>query len=124
MMSNHRPPWVRKLRPGVFFMEKQRVSFYIDGFNVYHRIKEYYEKTGICYKWLNYKSLFQSLLLPTEIISDIYFFSAISKDFGSDSVERHNKYITALEITGIKIVLGYFSIKKQKCRVPLCTYTT
>ncbi|MCL4384936.1 MAG: NYN domain-containing protein [Actinobacteria bacterium] len=103
-------------------MEKSKVSFYIDGFNIYHRINEYQKKTGICYKWLNYRSLFISLLKPFEEISDIYFFTAITQDFGLDSVQRHNKYITALESQGIKIVKGYFSKKKKLCRVQDCNF--
>ncbi|MHB9128004.1 MAG: PIN domain-containing protein, partial [Candidatus Humimicrobiaceae bacterium] len=63
-------------------MQKSKVSLYIDGFNIYHRIDDYQKKTGICYKWLNYKSLFQSLLKPDEEIANIYFFTAITQDFG------------------------------------------
>lgn len=103
-------------------MVKSKISFYIDGFNIYHRINEYQEKTGICYKWLNYRSLFTSLLKPDEEISDIYFFTAITQDFGLDTVKRHNQYITALESQGIKIVKGYFSNKKKLCRVQGCNY--
>lgn len=125
-MTNHRTPWVTTLRPGVFFyynrMEKSKVSFYIDGFNVYHRINDYQKKTGICYKWLNYKSLFISLLKPFEEISDIYFFTAITQDFGLDAVLRHNRYITALESQGIQIVKGYFSKKKKLCMVRGCNF--
>jgi hypothetical protein len=90
-------------------MKKSKASLYIDGFNIYHRINDYQKKTGICYKWLNYRSLFTSLLKPYEEISDIYFFTAITQDFGLDAVQRHNKYIIALESQGIKIVKGYFS---------------
>ncbi len=103
-------------------MQKSKISFYIDGFNIYHRIDEYQKKTGFCYKWLNYKSLFSSILKPFEEISDIYFFTAITQDFGLDAVQRHNKYITALESEGIKIVKGYFSKKKKLCRVRGCSY--
>lgn len=103
-------------------MKKSKVSFYIDGFNIYHRINEYQKKTGICYKWLNYRSLFTSLLKSYEGISDIYFFTAITQDFGIDTVQRHNKYITALKSQGIKIVKGYFSKKKKLCRVQDCNF--
>jgi len=103
-------------------MQKSKVSLYIDGFNIYHRINDYQKKTGICYKWLNYRSLFKSLLKPNEVISDIYFFTAITQDFGFDAVKRHNKYITALESEGIKIIKGYFSKKKKLCRVPGCNF--
>ncbi|MCJ7690639.1 MAG: NYN domain-containing protein [Clostridiaceae bacterium] len=103
-------------------MGKLKVSLYIDGFNIYHRINDYQKKTGICYKWLDYRSLFKSLLKPHEEISDIYFFTAITKDFGLDVVQRHNKYITALESEGIKIIKGYFSNKKKRCRVKGCNF--
>jgi uncharacterized LabA/DUF88 family protein len=101
---------------------KQRVSFYIDGFNIYHRIKEYQKKTGIAFNWLNYRSLLESLLMSDEIVGDIYFFTAICEDFGHDSVTRHSQYITALEFLNIKIIQGYFSKKLKKCRVQGCNY--
>ncbi|MGM0366536.1 MAG: NYN domain-containing protein [Actinomycetota bacterium] len=94
----------------------------MDGFNIYHRINEYQKKTGISYKWLNYRNLFTSLLKPDEEISNIYFFTAITQDFGQDTVKRHNQYITALESQGIKIVKGYFSRKKKLCKVKGCNY--
>jgi uncharacterized LabA/DUF88 family protein len=103
-------------------MQKSKVSLYIDGFNIYHRIDDYQKKTGICYKWLNYKSLFQSLLKPDEEIANIYFFTAITQDFGINTVQRHNKYITALESEGIEIVKGYFSKKRKTCRVSGCKF--
>ena len=103
-------------------MEKSKVSFYIDGFNIYHRISDYQKKTNICYKWLNYRSLFTSLLKLFEEISDICFFTAITQDFGLVAVMRHNKYITALESQGIKIVKGYFSKKKKLCMVQGCNF--
>jgi len=100
----------------------QRISFYIDGFNVYHKINEYQEITGICYKWLNYKSLLESLLKPDQIIQRIYFFTAISQFKGPESVVRHNKYITAHENLRIKIIVGKFIRTKLECRVKDCTY--
>jgi len=103
-------------------MRKSKVSLYIDGFNIYHRINDYQKKTSICYKWLNYRSLFTSLLRTNEEIADIYFFTAISQDFGFDAVQRHNKYITALESEGIKVIKGYFSKKKKLCRVQGCNF--
>ena len=99
-----------------------RVSFYIDGFNIYHRIKEYQRKTGKVYNWLDYKKLCQSFLRENETLADIYFFTAVSDEFGQDSVVRHNKYTKALSLRGIKIIRGYFSKKKKRCRVEGCDY--
>jgi len=101
---------------------KSRVSFYIDGFNIYHRIKDYKKAKDICYNWLDYKSLCESFLKETEELGDVYFFTAISDEFGKGSAWRHKTYITALKTTGVKIVKGYFSKKKRKCRVEGCQY--
>ncbi len=102
---------------------KSRVSFYIDGFNIYHRLNDYQKRTGICYKWLDYKSLCKSLLKGTEELGDIYFFTAISDDFGEESVRRHNLYITALETAGVTVTKGYFARRKTGCKVAGCHYT-
>ena len=103
-------------------MKKARISFYIDGFNIYHRLKDYQQKTKTSYKWLDYKSLCNSLLKENEILADVYFFTALSKDFGEESITRHSKYITALELQGVKIIRGYFNKRQRKCRVEDCTY--
>ena len=49
------------------------------------------------------------LNLKTEHLSDIKFFTAISKKRGPSSVDRHNKYITVLENEGVKVIKGSFS---------------
>lgn len=100
----------------------QRVSFYIDGFNVYHKIDEYQYKTGICYKWLNYKTLLSSYLRQNEILQDIYFFTAIDSHREEDSIERHNKYITALENINLTVIPGKFVSKPVKCKVIDCNH--
>jgi uncharacterized LabA/DUF88 family protein len=101
----------------------QRVSFFIDGFNVYHKINEYQEITGICYKWLNYKSLLSSFLQPDQTLKDIYFFTAISRGRGPESVNRHNKYITALKNIGIIVITGRFITTTIECRVRNCNFS-
>ena len=86
--------------------KKRKVSFYIDGFNIYHRINEYYHKTGKCYKWLNYKSLCNSLLKDKETLADIYLFtgeiweasllySQVEKEFKYDRLGEIAKYKNA-----------------------------
>lgn len=87
---------------------QNRVSFYIDGFNFYHRIKAYEQQTGKCLKWLDYKSLCSSFLRDGQTLAKVYFFTAISNFHGKDSLGRHNKYINALSISGVEIIRGYF----------------
>ncbi|MBU4293815.1 MAG: hypothetical protein KJ770_07175 [Actinobacteria bacterium] len=71
-------------------VKKYKLNFYIDGFNVYHKIRDYQYKTGKCYKWLNYRKLFESLVNNDEEINKIYFFTAMGKDFGEESIDKHN----------------------------------
>lgn len=93
-------------------MPKQKVNFYIDGFNVYHQINSYKNKSSNhkCYKWLNYRSLFESIIdKNNEEIGKIFFFTAIPKGFfPKDKIERHNIYIKALESVDIEIREGVF----------------
>jgi uncharacterized LabA/DUF88 family protein len=100
------------------------VNFYIDAFNFYHRIDKYQELHGICYKWLNYKSLCESLLLTGQKLGTIYFFTAVTnsndhhanRKFRKGAADRHQKYIKALRKYGIKIIQGYFKYDPKKNR--------
>ena len=92
----------------------KRCNFYIDGFNIYHRLRDYHEATGKNYRWLDYRKLCQSFLYQTDELGTIYFFTAINKSFGKESTERHNVLIQALASTSVKIVKGYFSHRKEK----------
>jgi uncharacterized LabA/DUF88 family protein len=104
----------------------KRVSAYIDGFNFYHPINDYYNFTKeqgnpICLKWLNYKSLVKSFLnLKLEELIEVKFFTAVSDLHGVTSQNRHLKYIAALENLGIKIFYGKFLPKYLKCRIQNC----
>ncbi len=91
-----------------------RVNFYIDGFNYYHRLDLYQKIKGKCYKWLNYHSLCSSFLLPNQTLNKIYFFTAVTDYFGKGSSDRHKKYIKSLRNKNIEIVQGYFRIDKNK----------
>ena len=98
---------------------KNRVLVLIDGFNYYHKLKEYQDKYNKCVKWLNYKSLTQSWLTEDDdIVSmELYYFSAIANWRGAESVVRHKTYIKALEKAGINVVLGEFKQKKtHRCK--------
>lgn len=104
-------------------MNNTIVNFYIDGFNIYHRVNNYLTETGICYKWLDYSSLCKSTLREGEELGDIYFFTAITTHRGNKSVDRHNKYILALQNQGIKVIHGYFKPEDAHCKVKTCNST-
>ena len=99
--------------------KKNRVLVLIDGFNYYHKLKEYQDKFNKCVKWLNYRSLVESWLTDDDDKDsmELYYFSAIANWRGAESVIKHKTYIKALMSQNIKIVLGEFKQKKtHRCK--------
>lgn len=97
---------------------KNRVLALIDGFNFYHKLKEYEQKHNVCVKWLNYRSLIESWLNEYDDKNNltIIYFSAIAYHRHKDSVNRHITYIKALDKVNIQVVLGEFKDKRiSKC---------
>ena len=101
-----------------FFMS--RVIVFIDGFNVYHALNDV-NKQGLSpyrkYKWLNYCELSKLFLSASDVITDIYYFSAIFH-LDPEKAKRHWLYINVLRDTGVKYVLGRFTPETNIC--PLC----
>lgn len=101
-------------------MTKNRILVLIDGFNYYHKLKEYQQHFNECVKWLNYRKLIESWLKEEEddfTSLQIYYFSAIARWRGSSSVLRHKTYIEALSKTGIIPIYGEFKPKKiHRCK--------
>lgn len=95
-----------------FSSKKERVTVYIDGFNLYFGIVE----SGYTQcKWLNLYSLSKSLLKPSqELIKVKYFTSRVSND--PDKQKRQTTFIEALETIGIKIYYGSFQSDPIDCR--------
>ena len=91
-----------------------RVGFYIDGLNVYHRIREYHRATGINCRWLDYRGLCESLLHPDEKMAAIYWFTALGGGADAAGKLRHKLYIEALESRGVCVVKGYFTKTQQR----------
>ncbi len=96
-----------------------RVSFYIDGFNLYHSLKD---NAKDC-RWLDLRKLCESKISKDkEVISDIYYFSALATwSTNADTVAKHKKYINRLEQESIKVILGKFKEKETYC--PKCNQT-
>lgn len=94
-----------------------KVNFYIDGFNFYHKIKRYQELGGSCLKWLNYDSLCRSFLKPYQQLNTIYFFTATTDHFGPGTNRRHKKYLKALRNSSIEVVQGFFKYDPIKKRL-------
>ena len=93
-------------------MPPQRVAVFVDGFNLYHAIKDLREEH---LKWLSLRKLSEVFTpAPQFTITHIFYFSAYAK-WRPDALIRHRKYIRALEAEGVTVVLGNFKLKDRKC---------
>jgi len=67
-----------------------RVSFFIDGFNLYHAL----DNDNFQYlKWLNLRKLSELYLGKQDCLSDIFYFSALAI-WNPEKIQRHKLYIT------------------------------
>lgn len=91
---------------------KERVSVYIDGFNLYFGIRD--AGFHAC-RWLNLKALVQNILQPTQELVEIkYFTSRVSNN--PDKQKRQSTYIEAVESIGVKIIYGNYQDNKEECK--------
>jgi len=105
----------------------RRTAFLIDGFNLYHSVKQASKHlclNGAGTRWLDIRALCSSYLsaLGREYrLSEVYYFSALAKHLEATKPEvtlRHQKFIKCLKSTGIQVELGRFKQKDILC--PYC----
>lgn len=101
-----------------------RTVFIIDGFNLYHSVKQAAKDLGMGdkgTKWLDLRSLCASYLYilgNNSQLGNIYYFSALATHLESskpDVTARHRSYIQALEGTGVTVELSRFKDKEVRC---------
>jgi len=98
-----------------------RVSFLIDGFNLYHSIRTLQQKTRYKAKWLNIHALCKSYLhlFGREAeLKDLYYFTAIPFYLEArypEKIEKQQAYIKCLESFGIQVIKGRFKEKDVYC---------
>ncbi len=107
------------------------VCFLVDGFNVYHSLREVEKLTGNRVRWLDLQKLLGGSLQAVRSavgerveVSKICYFSALAHHLtgtNRDAVNRHLTYISALESTGVEVVLSSFKAKGVEC--PACGRT-
>ncbi|MHB0949185.1 MAG: NYN domain-containing protein [Gemmatimonadaceae bacterium] len=90
----------------------ERVVCYVDGFNLYHGLKQH-SKTR-AYRWLNLWSLTEDLLLPGQRLERVIFFTSLPP-WSNAKRARHERYIAALESVGVEIVRGRFQKDESMC---------
>lgn len=106
-------------------MERDRVTFVVDGFNLYHSLRDASrDLEGATTKWLNLRRLFHSYLHlfgRQADLEEVYYFSALAKHLEADKPDvtrRHRAYIRCLKDTGVQVQLHRF--KKKRLRCPEC----
>ena len=91
-------------------MKKLRTVVYIDGFNLYYRVKH------TAYKWLNLQKLSEIYLnLEKHDIIKIKYFTALVKGTLEDhfNITRQHIYLRALRtLSNLEIIFGHFK-KRQ-----------
>ena len=104
-----------------------RVTFIIDGFNLYHSVRQASRDSGgSSTKWLDIKSLCSSYLYlfgRAAVLHEIYYFSALANHLEAvnpDVTERHRSFIKCLQATGVKTELNRFKRKSMTC--PSCRH--
>lgn len=99
-----------------------RISFLVDGFNVYHSAKQIQRDLGgVSALWLDLPSLMR-FYLPAfgkdARFEEIYYFSALAKHIDlkrPGTTQKHRNYIDCLKDNGVKIELGRFKPKNVWC---------
>lgn len=103
----------------------RRVSFVVDGFNLYFSLRELEGLSKKPSKWLDLRRLCESYLFAigqrlgvrTELAT-IHYFSAYAthatvRDKGI--VDRHRTYVEALESTGVQVTMSQFKYRDARC---------
>ncbi len=91
----------------------ERVIAYVDGFNLYHGLKE----RGLRkFYWLNIQSLVENILKPDQTLVRVnYFTSRVSNP--PAKVKRQGAFIEALQtLPKVKIYFGHYVPSKTTCR--------
>lgn len=93
------------------------VRFLVDGFNLYHAVREVRHRSGADCRWLDIRSLCTEklyLIDRTARVDEIHYFSALAHHLEKSrpgTVARHERYLSALRATHVATHLGIFKPK-------------
>jgi uncharacterized LabA/DUF88 family protein len=92
--------------------QMERVAAYIDGFNLYYGIKNAF---GRKYLWLDVEALCGSVLLSTQTLVSVKYFTARVRG-PADSQARQSTYLDALDgATNTVSIFGRLQLNKLTC---------
>jgi len=89
-----------------------RVTCFIDGFNLYHAIKDMNRPE---LKWIDLRKLMECFTDPhSHAITAVYYFSAYAT-WLPGPYGRHKQYVAAIAATGCTPIMGHFKNKHRQC---------
>ena len=90
-----------------------RVAAYIDGYNLYHGVRQ----NGRRYLWLDLEGLVRSLLKPEQRLVAVRYFTA-RRRHDPPAEHRQQTYLNALAAHSsvLEIKYGRFQEKPRRCR--------
>ena len=93
-------------------MRTERVIAYVDGFNLYHGLRDAQLKSS---RWLDLHGVCESLLKPHQRLVVVRYFTSMARNRPGDA-KRQNLYLDALRSRGgIEIDLGHLLPKTLTC---------
>lgn len=101
--------------------DENRVTFLIDGFNLYHSIKDGDRNDTRSLRWLDLMAMCRSclpILGKDARLQEVWYFSAYAEFLRSvkpQVVNRHRTYVAALESSGVRVSIGRFKEKDIWC---------
>jgi uncharacterized LabA/DUF88 family protein len=99
-------------QPLLLEAKRTRVACFIDGFNLFHAIKNLGRNE---LKWVNLWKLMECFADPkVHKIVAVYYFSAYAT-WIKEAFEIHQAYVAALECCGVRAVFGKFKEKQLSC---------
>lgn len=106
-----------------------RVAFIVDGFNLYHSIRDAEKLVPTRpQRWLDPSSLCRSYLHHfgrSASLQGIYYFSALVRHLAAsnhDIEARHTAYIDAIRSTGVQVTLGSFKARDKYVPLKYCRF--
>lgn len=100
----------------------KRTAFLVDGYNLYHSLREAERvSAGAGLRWLDLSTFagsFLELIGQDAVLVEVTYFSALAHHRERErpgTTARHRTYLAALADSGVLITLGHFKQKRFRC---------
>jgi uncharacterized LabA/DUF88 family protein len=106
-----------------------RVAFLVDGFNLYHSIRDAEKQCADRpQRWLDLRAFCQDYVRHfgrNAVLEGVYYFSALAKHLQASNpgvVLRHVAYIDAIASTGVQVTLANFKARDKYIPFEHCSF--